>query len=371
MRRLLVTGGAGFIGINFLRHWLPRHGGDRVVVLDCLSYAANPETVRLLELLQGRSLALVEGDIRDQALVEHLLRAEGIDTVVHFAAESHVDRSIEGPQAFLETNVMGTHALLKAARNVWLHGTTGLRAARFHQVSTDEVYGTLAADEPPFTERSRFAPNSPYAASKAAADHLVRAYYRTYGVPATVSHCSNNYGPYQFPEKLVALAITRALDGRMLPVYGDGRQVRDWLFVADHCRAIECILDRGQAGASYVIGGGNALANLELVRALCERIDRRFAADPGLAERFPEAPPARGEPTAVLIRHVADRPGHDRRYAVDPARLRAELGFQPGTDLAAGIDQTLQWYLDNERWWRAVADVPPARVGGVPAARTA
>jgi len=359
MRRLLVTGGAGFIGTNFVRHWLQSRPEDRVVVLDIMSYAANPQS---LADLQGRSLRLVRGDIRDQEAVAALLRAEGIDTVVHFAAESHVDRSIEGPDAFIDTNIVGTHALLKAVRSVWLAGERTVER-RFHHVSTDEVYGSLEPQDAPFNEATPFAPNSPYSASKAASDHLVRAYHRTYGLPVTISHCSNNYGPYQFPEKLIALTATHALLGRDLPVYGDGRHVRDWLYVEDHCRAIGAILDRGRPGETYDIGGGTELGNLEIVEILCERIDRLFDRDPELARRFPDAPAARGVHTASLIRHVADRPGHDRRYAIDAAKAARELGFSPAMSFRDGIDRTLRWYVDNEHWWRrGQADaVPPGR----------
>lgn len=350
MARLLVTGGAGFIGSNFLRYWRQRHAGDALVAVDALTYAGNRANLAGIA-----DLAFVHGDIRDTALITGLLRGERIDTLVHFAAESHVDRSITGPDAFIETNVLGTHSLLKAARAVWLDGEGG-RPHRFHHVSTDEVYGTLGPDDAPFSETTPYAPNSPYAASKAASDHLVRAYHHTYGLRVTTSNCSNNYGPCQFPEKLVPLFLINALHGRPLPIYGDGQQVRDWLHVEDHCRGIELVLERGQVGACYNIGGGAEMANLELIDSLCAALDAAFATDAGLAARFPEAPPARGAPTRSLKTHVADRPGHDRRYAIDAGRISRELGYAPARGFAERFAETLRWYLDNEPWWRAVMD---------------
>ena len=349
MRSLLVTGGAGFIGANFVHYWLARHPGDRVVVLDALTYAGNRAS---LEGAAGLH-AFVHGDIRDGELVERLLREHEIGTIVHFAAESHVDRSIEGPDAFLETNVHGTHVLLKAARRVWLQPGWG-GEVRFHHVSTDEVYGSLGADDPAFSERTPYAPNSPYAASKAASDHLVRAYHHTYGLPVTTSNCSNNYGPYQFPEKLVPLMLLHALLGKPLPVYGDGLNVRDWLYVEDHCRAIDRILSDGRVGETYNVGGHSERRNLDIVGLLGRLVDEAFAADPSLAERFPRAPAAEGRPTSELITFVADRPGHDRRYAIDAAKIERELGFLPAETFETGIRKTLRWYLEHESWWRAV-----------------
>jgi dTDP-glucose 4,6-dehydratase len=351
-RRLLITGGAGFIGANFVRYWLDRHPEDRVVVLDALTYAGNRASLAAVE--GNPRLRFVHGDIRDAEAVERLLRQERIDTLVHFAAESHVDRSIHGPDAFIDTNVNGTHALLKAARAVWLAGDG--RPHRFHHVSTDEVYGTLGPQDPPFTERTPYAPNSPYAASKAASDHLVRAYHHTYGLQVTTSNCSNNYGPFQFPEKLIPLALIRILEGREIPVYGDGGQVRDWLYVEDHCRGIEAVLDAGAVGETYNIGGRNEIRNLDLVRSLCRLLDARMAADSGLRARFPACPAARGGQSESLIRFVADRPGHDRRYAIDAGRIERELGFVPVERFETGIRKTVDWYLANEPWWRAVMD---------------
>ena len=350
MASLLVTGGAGFIGANFVRYWRARHPQDEIVVLDALTYAGNRAS-----LAGVPEVEFVHGDIRDRERVEGMLRDRAIDTLVHFAAESHVDRSIHRPDAFIETNVLGTHELLKAARSAWLDTGSG-RPHRFHHVSTDEVYGTLGPADPAFTETTPYAPNSPYAASKAASDHLVRAYHHTYGLAATTSNCSNNYGPYQFPEKLIPLFLINALHGRPLPIYGDGQQKRDWLYVEDHCRGIELVLARGEAGECYNIGGGAELANLAVIDTLCDALDRAFAAEPALAERFPDAPPARGGATADLKRHVADRPGHDRRYAIDESKARAQLGYVPARGFGECFAETLDWYLANEPWWRGVMD---------------
>lgn len=350
MANVLVTGGAGFIGGNFVHYWNAHHPDDVVVVLDALTYAGNRAT------LAGAPRAeLIEGDIRDTALVERLLREREIATIIHFAAESHVDRSISGPDAFISTNVLGTHSLLKAARAVWLAGS-GV-PHRFHHISTDEVYGSLGPTDPPFTEATPYAPNSPYSASKAASDHLVRAYHHTYGLETTTSNCSNNYGPYQYPEKLIPLFLLNALYGRALPIYGDGMNVRDWLHVEDHCRGIDLCLTRGLAGETYNIGGGTELPNMTVIDTICAEVDRAFAELDGLAARFPEAPAARGVATASLKTHVADRAGHDRRYAIDETKARAALGYAPRHGFEDGLRQTLRWYLDNEAWWRPlVAD---------------
>jgi dTDP-glucose 4,6-dehydratase len=346
MARLLVTGGAGFIGANFVRHWREEHPQDAVTVLDLLTYAGNPAN-----LAGVAGVELVVGDIGDTALVENLLSEREIDTLVHFAAESHVDRSITGPDAFLATNVIGTHSLLKAARTVWLDRGSG-RRHRFHHVSTDEVYGSLGPEDAPFTETTAYAPNSPYAASKAASDHLVRAYHRTYGLQTTTSNCSNNYGPRQFPEKLIPLFLLNALHGRALPIYGDGMNVRDWLHVSDHCAGIEAVLARGRAGETYNIGGGAELPNLAVIDRICARVDSAFAADPALSQRFPDAPAARGQPTGSLKSFVPDRAGHDRRYAIDGSKARRELGQEPLRSFDEGLAETLAWYLANENWWR-------------------
>ena len=352
--RLLVTGAAGFIGANFVRYWQARHAGERLVALDLLTYAGNRASLAGAE--EDPGFRFVHGDIRDRGLIETLLREEELDTIVHFAAESHVDRSIQGPEIFVEVNVAGTQALLEAARAVWLGPEGRGRRHRFHHVSSDEVYGSLGPDDAPFTELTAYAPNSPYAASKAAADHLVRAYNRTYGLDAVISNCSNNYGPYQFPEKLIPLCLVRLLAGERLPIYGDGLHVRDWMHVEDHCRGIELALGRGLPGESYNLGGGAESANLETVRLLCGLVDRAFDDDPTLAERFPGAAPARSEGCRESIEMVPDRPGHDRRYAIDGAKAHRELGFEPRYALEEGLAATVRWYLDHEPWWRAVMD---------------
>jgi dTDP-glucose 4,6-dehydratase len=357
VRKLLITGGAGFVGANFVHHWLGGHAEDRVVVLDALTYAGHRASLAAAE--KDRRFRFVEGDIRDTDAVTSLLHEEAIDTIVHLAAESHVDRSIEGPDAFVDVNVAGTHSLLKAARSVWLpEGAAKTTSWRFHHVSTDEVFGSLEPDEAPFTETSLYRPSSPYSATKAASDHLVRAYHETYGLPVTMSNCSNNYGPYQYPEKLLPLCILHLLEGRSLPIYGDGTNVRDWLHVHDHCAGIERVIERGRDGESYNLGGDAERTNLDLVRSLCKLVDDRFAARPELAQRFPESPPARGEGCESRIRFVRDRPGHDRRYAIDASKARHELGFAPAYDLDQGLAVTLDWYLDHEAWWREVRERP-------------
>ena len=351
--RLLVTGGAGFIGANFVHYWTQTHAGDRVVVLDALTYAGNLPSIESLRRLE--TFRFVQGDIRDTALVCKLMREERINRIVHFAAESHVDRSIHGPDAFIQTNVVGTCNLLQAARDVWGDGK-GTPDCRFHHVSTDEVYGTLARDDPAFVESTAYDPSSPYAASKAASDHFVRAYHRTYGLRISISNCSNNYGPYHFPEKLIPLMIVNALSGRELPVYGDGSNVRDWLFVEDHCRAIDQILRMDCVGETYNIGGRAETANLDLVRNLCRLLDEAIGASPRLQEHYPDCPAARGSSCAELITFVADRPGHDWRYAIDATKLRKATGFQPGESLVSGLRKTVSWYLQNEAWWRPLLD---------------
>jgi len=349
MRRLLVTGGAGFIGCNFVHHWLGNHPDDRLLVLDALTYAGNRGSLAPLE--NRPNFRFIHGNICDQELVTRLLREEDIETIVHFAAESHVDRSITGPAAFIETNVLGTHSLLEAARKVWLQERAG-QPHRFHHVSTDEVYGSLGPQDPPFTEDTPYAPNSPYSASKAASDHLVRAYHHTYGLQVTTSNCSNNYGPYHFPEKLIPLIIVNILHGKPLPVYGDGRNIRDWLHVSDHCRAIELILEQGRVGEVYNIGGRAEAENIQLVRSLCEIAEQSLAAQPALAAQYPQCPRTS---VATLIRMVADRPGHDRRYAIDCSKIQRELGFQPSVQLAAGLADTFLWFAGNRDWWLTAA----------------
>ncbi len=354
MRKLLVTGGAGFIGANFVHYWLHEHPADQVTVLDALTYAGNRSSLASAD--DCPNFTFVHGDINDRVLVAGLMCEKAIDTVVHFAAESHVDRSIDSPDAFIEANIVGTHSLLKAAKRIWLDETLPRHEVLFHHVSTDEVYGSLGPDDLPFRETTPYAPNSPYAASKAGSDHLVRAYAHTYGLPVTISHCSNNYGPYQFPEKLIPLMLINALTGQPLPIYGDGCNIRDWLYVEDHCRGIDLIIERGHRGQRYNLGGNNEQRNIDLVRQLCTELDRRFIAHADLAACFPACPAAQGRPCAGLIAFVTDRKGHDWRYAIAADKAQLELGYQPREGLATGLTRTLDWYLANEAWWRAVLD---------------
>lgn len=346
MDNLLITGGAGFIGSNFVRYLRDKSADREIVVLDLLTYAGNRAS-----LTGTDNVELVVGDIRDTDLVRELLTTRKIDTIVHFAAESHVDRSIEGPDAFIDTNIIGTHSLLKAAKAEWLDAGTG-RPHRFHNISTDEVFGSLEPDEPAFSETTPYSPNSPYSASKASADHLVRAYHHTFGLVTTTTNCSNNYGPYQFPEKLIPLFIIRALHGQKLPIYGDGMNVRDWLHVADHCRAIEACLQRGIPGETYNVGGGEELPNIKVVDEICAAVDAAFEGDPRLADRFPAAPAAQGRSSSELKSYVTDRKGHDRRYAIDERKARAELNYAPERDFSQGLRETVAWYLANEDWWK-------------------
>jgi dTDP-glucose 4,6-dehydratase len=342
---LLVTGGCGFIGSNFVRQRLSEKGAllHRLVNLDKLTYAGNP--ANLADVAGDPRYVFAHGDIADGALVARLLSEHAIDAVVNFAAESHVDRSIDSPEPFIQANVVGTLRLLDAARRHWTSLAGPRRGTfRFLHVSTDEVYGTLAPADPAFTEETPFAPNSPYAASKAASDHLVRAYHHTYGLPVLTSNCSNNYGPYQFPEKLIPLMILNALDGKNLPVYGDGGQVRDWLYVGDHCEAIWCILNRGRPGETYNVGGLNERTNLEVVHRVCALLDRQPRAD--------------GQSYAAQITYVADRPGHDRRYAIDCAKLRRDFGWAPLESFESGLEKTVDWYLANRAW---CADITTSR----------
>lgn len=335
-RRLLITGGAGFIGSNFVHHWCEHYKSDRVVVLDALTYAGNRNTLKELEGLEN--FRFVQGDICDRALVDTLLEEEAIDTVAHFAAESHVDRSILGPDAFVRTNVVGTFTLLESFRNHW-ERRGGKNSDRFLHVSTDEVYGTLGPDDHPFTETTPYAPNSPYSASKAGSDHLARAYYHTYGVPTIITNCSNNYGPYHFPEKLIPLMCINILLGKPLPVYGDGQNIRDWLYVRDHCRALDVVIHKGAPGETYNVGGNNEVKNLDLVHMLCDLMDE-------LAPNLPV------KPSKELITFVKDRPGHDRRYAIDATKIKTELGWSPAVTVEEGLRQTIEWYLSHEDWWR-------------------
>ncbi|MGL5873091.1 MAG: dTDP-glucose 4,6-dehydratase [Xenococcaceae cyanobacterium] len=335
-RQILITGGAGFIGSNFVRHWCDTYPGDRVIVLDLLTYAGNRQN--LADLEGKANLRFVKGDICDRASIDSLLEEEAIDTVAHFAAESHVDRSILEPDAFIRTNVIGTFTLLEAFRQHWV--TQGkLDTYRFLHVSTDEVYGSLELDDPAFSEITPYAPNSPYSASKAGSDHLARAYYHTYGLPTVITNCSNNYGSYHFPEKLIPLMCINILLGKPLPVYGDGQNIRDWLYVGDHCRALDVVIDRGTPGETYNIGGNNEVKNIDLVNQLCELMN----------ELAPDLPV---RPAQKLITYVKDRPGHDRRYAIDATKIKTELGWTPQETVAGGLRKTVQWYLNNRDWWQ-------------------
>jgi dTDP-glucose 4,6-dehydratase len=348
---VFITGGAGFIGANFVRHWLANSLEGRVVVFDALTYAGNIDN--LAGLGSDPRYVFVKGDICDEAMVRALLERHRIDTVVHFAAESHVDRSILGPDDFIRTNIVGTHSLLKVAKTLWIDEKI-VAAHRFHHVSTDEVYGSLGSKDAPFHEATPYAPNSPYSASKAAADHLVRAYHETYGLDTTVTNCSNNYGPYQFPEKLIPLTMVNILLGKPLPVYGDGLQVRDWLHVEDHCAAIALALKRGRSGEVYNVGGNSETTNITIVRSLCGLVDEALSQREDLRAAFPTAPAAQGKRAVDLITHVRDRLGHDRRYAINFAKAATELGYAPARDLATGLRATLDWYLANTRWWQAL-----------------
>jgi len=335
MTKVLVTGGAGFIGSNFVRYALERHADWHVTTLDKLTYAGRKENLH--DVMDNPRHTFVHGDIADAAVSSPLV--ERSEIVVHFAAETHVDRSIRGPAAFVDTNVVGTLAFLECVREWWAGLPGGERTAfRFLHVSTDEVYGALRAEDPPFSETTPYAPNSPYAASKAASDHLVRAYHHTYGLPTLTTNCSNNYGPLQFPEKLIPLMIVNALAGKPLPVYGDGRQVRDWLHVRDHCAAIRAVLARGRPGETYNVGGDAEQANIDVVRTLCRLI----------AARRPELD------CEGLITFVTDRPGHDRRYAINAAKIRGELGWRPAHTFESGIRDTVDWYLANDPWLASV-----------------
>lgn len=331
---ILVTGGAGFIGANFVLDWIATTG-EPVLNLDALTYAGNLESLKSLDG-DARHI-FVKGDIGDRALVDRLLAEHQPRAIVHFAAESHVDRSIHGPGAFVQTNVNGTFTLLEAARGHWMQLQGPAKEAfRFHHVSTDEVYGSLKPTDAPFTETHPYEPNSPYSASKAASDHLVRAWHHTYGLPVVTTNCSNNYGPYHFPEKLIPLMIVNALAGKPLPVYGDGQQVRDWLYVKDHCAAIREVLARGQLGETYNVGGWNEKPNIEIVKTVCALLD--------------ELKPDPAGSYARLITYVTDRPGHDRRYAIDARKLERELGWKPAETFETGIRKTVRWYLDNTDW---------------------
>jgi len=340
MQNVLITGGAGFIGSNFINYFLKAETRARVINLDALTYSGNLEN---LAHLSGRDdYIFIEGNICDFELVLSLFKRYDVDTVVHFAAETHVDRSIVDPRTFIDTNVMGTYSLLEAARSVWLKEMNkNEKYKRFHHISTDEVFGSLNPNDPPFTEKTPYRPNSPYAASKAASDHLVLAYSHTYGLPVTITNCSNNYGPYQYPEKLIPLMIINALNGKKLPIYGDGQNIRDWLYVEDHCEAICRVLENGKEGETYIVGGNTQPTNLEVVETICDLIDQH-------------KPKSKFVPHQSLIEFVPDRPGHDFRYAMDISKITRELGWQPNHSFDLGLEKTVTWYLSNPEWINSI-----------------
>lgn len=335
-KHLLVTGGAGFIGSNFVNYWYQKYPQDKIIVLDALTYAGNRNNLSQLE--NSHNFVFVHGNICDRILVDQILETENITDIAHFAAESHVDRSILKPEAFIQTNVMGTFTLLESFRQYWLKQNQPTHY-RFLHVSTDEVYGSLEKDDPAFTETTPYTPNSPYSASKAGSDHLARAYYHTYHMPTIITNCSNNYGRYHYPEKLIPLMCINILLGKPLPVYGDGQNIRDWLYVEDHCSALEVVLNKGKTGETYNIGGNNEVKNIDLVQLICQIMD----------EIAPELPI---KPASELITFVKDRAGHDRRYAIDSSKLKRELDWQPSATVESGLKATLQWYVNNPQWWQ-------------------
>ncbi|MEA5618156.1 dTDP-glucose 4,6-dehydratase [Cronbergia sp. UHCC 0137] len=336
-RRLLVTGGAGFIGANFVHYWYQRYPDDRVIVLDALTYAGNRANLALVE--GKENFRFVEGNICDRTLVDQLLKSENIDIIVHFAAESHVDRSILSPATFIQTNLVGTFTLLESFRHHWEAQAQPPNYLFLH-ISTDEVYGSLNPTDPAFCENTPYSPNSPYSASKAGSDHLVRSYYHTYKLPTIITNCSNNYGAFQFPEKLIPLICTNIILGQPLPIYGDGKNVRDWLYVQDHCHALDLIIQQGQPGENYNIGGDNEIENIHLVQTLCQMMDE-------LAANLPV------RPSKKLITFVKDRPGHDRRYAMNANKIKHQLGWTPSVTITQGLYLTIKWYLNNPDWWKS------------------
>lgn len=344
LKNILITGGAGFIGSNFVHYLLANEPDTQIVTIDALTYAASLENLR--NVTEHPRHTFIHGNICDQKRIEEILTQHKIDTIIHFAAESHVDRSIHNPMQFVQTNVVGTVSLLEAVRKIWIEERLyALSQVHFHHVSTDEVYGSLEPFDSAFTEATPYAPNSPYAASKASSDHFVKAYAHTYGLPITLTNCSNNYGPRQFPEKLIPLIIFNALSGLPLPLYGDGQQVRDWLHVDDHCEAIWTVIQKGEIGTTYNIGGDNQVSNLELVNTICAILDECF-------------PQSLYVPHRKLIKFVTDRPGHDRRYAMDIAKIQTELGWRPRYSLQSGLRETIDWYLNNRDWLMAVSNKP-------------
>ncbi|MDE3271241.1 dTDP-glucose 4,6-dehydratase [Pseudoalteromonas sp. G4] len=348
IKNILVTGGAGFIGSNFVDYWLKNNQGN-VIVLDLLTYAGNLSS--LSKFKSNERFSFYQGDIADKELVGELLAKHEINCIVNFAAESHVDRSISGATPFIFTNIVGTFELLECAKQFWLTHPNFKENHRFHHISTDEVYGSLTSDDAPFKESNQYQPNSPYSASKASSDHLVRAYHHTYGLNVTTSNCSNNYGPLHFPEKLIPLAILNILHDKPIPVYGNGQQIRDWLFVDDHCLGIDLILQKGIVGETYNIGGNNELKNIDLIHRLCELMNYKFANNASLEAQYPNALSAINGQSEKLITFVQDRPGHDVRYAIDASKAMDELGYCPNYNFSNALETTVNWYLNNNNWW--------------------
>jgi len=344
----MITGGLGFIGANFAHYWKQQYPNDLILVFDAITYSGNRANLEPIE--QSEKFYFVKGNICDFDKALAAMREHEVNTIVHFAAESHVDKSISGPDVFVQTNLVGTHTLLSAAAKYWLSGSG--QQHRFHHISTDEVFGSLGPEAPAFHELHQYEPNSPYSASKAGSDHLVRSYFKTYGLQVSISNCSNNYGPYQHPEKLIPKTITNILLGNPIGIYGDGRNVRDWLYVEDHCRGVDSILEGGQVGETYNIGGNSELENIHIVGFLCDELQSLFEGSDSLSKQFPESPAAQGKSNRDLITKVRDRPGHDRRYAINATKIKEKLGFSPIETFESGMARTISWYLDSENWWR-------------------
>ncbi len=350
-RNILITGGAGFIGSNFVHYWSRKYPEDKIIVLDKLTYAGCLDNLAVL--LQSGKVEFIEADINNFEIVKFIFQKFQIDTVVHFAAESHVDRSITGPEEFVKTNVLGTFTLLQAAKNNWSRNSSiDSNQYRFHHVSTDEVYGMLQDNDPAFTEQTPYAPSSPYSASKAGSDHLVNSFFHTYGLPVTMSNCSNNYGPFHFPEKLIPLSLTNLLRGKEIGIYGSGKNIRDWLFVEDHCLGIDLIIQKGKIGENYNIGGNNEWRNVDVIELMCDTVDRLFIENPVWKEKYPDALASQGIKSRQAIRFIADRAGHDWRYAINAGKISKELGYSPQETFKTGLRKTIQWFLQNDNWWK-------------------
>lgn len=350
MRNLLITGGCGFIGSNFVNYWAARYPTDKIVILDALTYAGNKANIATV--LTQKNVEFIHGNICDSNLLNDIFPKFNIDTVVHFAAESHVDRSITEPDAFIKTNIIGTHNLLMASKQYWFDNNVNKH--HFHHISTDEVYGSLTSSELPFKETNQYQPNSPYAASKASSDHLVRSYFETFGLNATISNCSNNYGEFHYPEKLIPLTITNILNNKAIPIYGDGKQIRDWLWVEDHCRGIESILNKGTYGEVYNIGGNNEWTNIDIVNLICKNMNFQFSKNQALIDKYPNAISVHNNQAEQLITYVKDRLGHDKRYAIDASKIERSLNFKPSINFEDGLDKTILWYLEHQTWWAKI-----------------